>query len=66
MILHMRNKECEQKAWGMWVARYPTKGKDDFIPFSEFFESLKPKQISKKTKEEMLEEVQKIRAKIGR
>jgi wyosine [tRNA(Phe)-imidazoG37] synthetase (radical SAM superfamily) len=66
LILHLNNKNNEQKAWEMWLVKYPHMSKDDFVTFAEFLESLKPKQISIKSREEILENARQIRARACR
>ena len=56
-------KREERKAWEMWLTLYPNMTKENFMPFSEFFRMQK-EPISKRPKEDILEEVERIRASV--
>jgi len=56
-------KREERKAWEMWLTLYPKMTKENFMPFSEFF-NMQKKSISKRPKEDILEEVERIRASV--
>ena len=56
-------KREERKAWDMWLTLYPNMDKETFMPFSEFHEMLTEKNISMKTKEEILSECEEIEIK---
>jgi len=55
LILHAMEKTTEDKAWQMWLTRYPYMTDKTFKPFSEFYESMKqPRQQSTRPAEEIL------------
>lgn len=56
-------KKEENRYWEMWLTLYPNMNKENFMPFSEFFIK-QTKPISKRPKEDILEEVERIRASI--
>lgn len=66
MLLHLKEKETEQKAWEMWLTKYPNMDKTNFVPFSEFKSKLTTPQISTKSTEDILKEVEEIRKKIAK
>jgi hypothetical protein len=58
-------KREEEKAWQMWLAKFPHMDKETFIPFSEFYRKMStPQQISQRTTEEILADAYEIRAKL--
>ena len=60
-------KQQEERAWQMWLVKYPQMTKDTFIPFSEFYKKqLAPAKVSKRSAEEILEDASEIRRKLGR
>ena len=63
VIFHELEKREERKAWEMWLTLYPKMTKENFMPFSEFFKMQK-QTISKRPKEDILDEVERIRASI--
>jgi len=52
------------KAWDIWLVQYANMDKTNFVNFEDFYESLKPKEISKKSAEEILEQARKIQESI--
>jgi len=56
-------KQEERKAWEMWLTLYPNMNKKNFMPFSEFF-NMQKQTISKRPKEDILEEAERIRASV--
>ena len=60
VIFRELEKKEERKAWEMWLTLYPNMNKENFMPFSEFFRMQK-EPISKRPKEDILEEVERIR-----
>lgn len=56
----------KQKLWEMWLARYPNMTKDDFIPFSEFYEANIVKNVSKRPAKDILAEAAEIRKKLSK
>lgn len=54
-ILHAYEKQDEQKAWAMWIAIYPNMNKENFMPFSEFYEMAKQSVDSRSTHELLAE-----------
>ena len=66
MLYHALDKEIESKAWGMWLTKYPDMDKNTFVPFSKFYDDMKPKQISKKDTKTMIEEAKQIRKSLGK
>ena len=61
LIAKSFEKKEERKSWEMWLTLYPNMTKENFMPFSEFFNMQKQK-ISKRPKEDILDEVERIRA----
>lgn len=66
MYTYLFEKQQEQKAWELYISKYQHMDEKTFIPFSKFYESMKPKKISKKSAEEILSDVKKIRKALGR
>lgn len=67
-LAHALEKEKESAAWDLWKSMYPNMmvGYQKFIPFSEFKSKLfeKPVHYTQKSKEEIIEEMMAIRAKL--
>ena len=63
VIFRELEKKKERKAWEMWLTLYPKMTKENFMPFSEFFDKQK-NPISQRPKEDILEEAERIRASI--
>ena len=40
-----------------WLSFLPFMTKDNFVPFTEFFENSKPKEIDTRPKEEIMREI---------
>ena len=58
-------KREEEKAWQMWLAKFPYMDKKTFIPFSEFYQKMSiPQQISQRTTEKILADAYEIRARL--
>jgi hypothetical protein len=57
-------KREEQKAWSMWLMKYPHMDEQSFIPFSQFFKAQKQENISQRPAEDILKEADEIRKKI--
>jgi hypothetical protein len=66
IIIHRHEEQEELKAWDMWLVQYQHMDKDTFKPFSQFLEDLKPKQISTRSVDEILEEARNIRKSLGK
>ena len=66
MLEYQHENQEEQKAWEMWLTKYPDMDKTNFVPFAQFYKDIKaPKQPEcKETAEELLKKARKIRAKI--
>lgn len=64
MIKYQHEKQEERKAFEMWLTLYPKMDKESYIPFSEFYSPKKP-EISKKSKEEILEQAERIKKKVS-
>lgn len=59
-------KREENKAWQMWIAKYPWMAKNEFIPFDKFYKkAIQPKNISQKPAQEILKEAYEIRQKLN-
>lgn len=55
LIAKAREKEVEEKAWDLYLAKYTMMDEESYVPFDEFY---KPKQpIENKTAEEILNDV---------
>ena len=63
LIAKAFEKKEERKSWEMWLTLYPNMTKENFMPFSEFFRMQK-EPISKRSKEDILDEVERIRASV--
>ena len=63
VIFRELEKKEERKAWEMWLTLYPKMTKENFMPFSKFF-NMQKQTISKRPKEDILEEVERIRASV--
>ena len=63
VIFRELEKREDRKAWEMWLTLYPKMTKENFMPFSEFFKMQK-QTISKRPKEDILKEVERIRASV--
>jgi hypothetical protein len=61
------NKALEERdkrsIWDMWIARYPWMDKESFMPFSEFLDLMIGKNITTKSKEQILAEAEEIEKK---
>ena len=65
LLNEAREKREEEKAWQMWLAKFPHMDKKTFIPFSEFYQKMSiPQQISQRTTEEILADAYAIRARL--
>lgn len=64
MIEHQFKKQEEEKAFRMWLMLYPKMDEETYIPFTEFYNP-KKQEVSKKSKEEIVEQAKKIRKKIS-
>lgn len=53
-------KHKEKRAWEMWLMRYQHMTDKNFMPFSQFFKG-QTKAISAKDKNEILQDVERIR-----
>lgn len=56
-------KREERKAWDMWLTLYPNMNEEKFMPFSEFHDLLTGKNLSTKSKEEIIAECEEIEIK---
>ena len=63
VIFRELEKKEEKRAWDRWLVDYGRMNKDNYISFEEFLRKLK-NPISKRPKEEILEEAERIRASI--
>lgn len=58
-------KREEQRAWGMWISKYPYMTKDSFVPFSQFYnQQTHTHTVSKRSTEDILREAEDIREKL--
>ena len=65
LLNEAREKREEEKAWQMWLAKFPYMDKKTFIPFSEFYQKMSiPHHISQRTTEEILADAYAIRARL--
>lgn len=60
LIAKAIEKQEESKAWDMWLTKYPNMTKDTYVPFKQFFQTQK-QPISKRPKEDILKEAERIR-----
>jgi hypothetical protein len=64
MLAYQIDIQQEKKVWDMWLSVYPNMDKDNFIPFSEYKEkATTPRQVSKQSTQEIIEQAKRIRAK---
>lgn len=61
-ILYAEEKQEEEKAWQMWLMKYQHMDKKNFVPFKDFFKKM-TQPVSRKPKEQILDQVARIRAK---
>jgi hypothetical protein len=59
-----REKSNKEKVWQRWLAERPLM--QEFISFEDYYKKLSPVQVSKRTKEEILKDVDEIRQMAGR
>ena len=64
LIVKAREREEEQKQWKLYCSIYPHFTEESFIPFDEFYNKKKIVR-SGKAKEEIFDEVDKMRKKHG-
>ena len=66
MLEYQHENQEEQKAWEMWLTKYPDMDKTNFVPFAQFYKDIKaPIQPEhKETAEELLKKAREIRTKI--
>lgn len=57
------DKREEEKVWQMWLVLFPNMTEKTFISFNDYYDKLKT-PISIRSKEDILEEVYKIRKKL--
>jgi len=63
VIFRELEKKEERKSWEMWLTLYPNMTDKNFISFSQFYKKQK-EPISKRPKEDFLNEVEGIRESI--
>lgn len=59
LIEYAQEEKKKQKAWEMWLVQYQHMEKKNFVPFSEFYESLQVR-ISYRPAEDILREAEEI------
>lgn len=64
LILQAINQREEKKVWEMWISCLPHMEKEKFIPFDEFLDKCRPRQISQRPAEEILKEAEEITRRI--
>jgi hypothetical protein len=65
LLNEAQEKREEEKAWQMWLAKFPYMDKKSFIPFSEFYQKMStPQHISQRSAEEILADAHNIRSKL--
>ena len=57
LILKATDEERKQAMYMQWVMFLPFMGKDNFVPFSEFYESTKMPQVDKRPKDDIMREL---------
>jgi hypothetical protein len=65
LIYKAIEKDRDKKLWEMWLMRYQHMEKETFVPFSEF-KKQHSQEVSKRPKEEILNEAYAIRKELGR
>ena len=50
-------RENKQKAWDMWLSKYPQMTKDNFVQFSKFYEELTIPQTSHSVSGESIKDI---------
>lgn len=65
LIRKIDEEKAEQRAWEMWLVKYPRMTKKTFVNFNDFYKKVDIK-IEKKSQEEILKDVYEIREKLTR
>lgn len=65
LIYKAIEKEQDKKLWEMWLMRYQHMDQESFVPFSQFKQQQNVK-VSKRSKDEILNEAYEIRKELGR
>lgn len=63
LIIKAFEKQEENRARNMWLMKYQHMDEKNFMPFSKFFR-LQKEPVNKRSKEDILKEVEEIRASI--
>ncbi|WP_036939441.1 hypothetical protein [Pseudobacteroides cellulosolvens] len=67
IINKAEEKREEEKAWQMWLTKFPHMTSKTFIPFSSFFKKARePQELIKRSAEEILQEAKEIRKELGK
>jgi hypothetical protein len=53
-------KEREQKAWEIWLSKYPSMDKDTFISFEDYYKGTKTEKQVQPSEEDILQDAQNI------
>ena len=69
MIIYRFKKKNELRMWDMYISKYQHMDKKSYLTFDEFYnakEDINIEESNKKTDEEIVDEVMKIRKKLGK
>jgi len=59
LIRYAMEQTTRRDCWEMWLTRYPYMTKDNFVPFSQYYnEQLRPKKISTRPAEDILRDAE--------
>lgn len=66
LIRHILSEQERQRAWDMWLTKFVGMSKDNFVPFSKFYEAISTDIEPKphKSAAELLAEAEQIRKRI--
>lgn len=62
LIEQAQEKETEEYAFKMWLAKYPHMDKSNFVSFNQFYDEIKPKKVEldNRSHDDIMQEVLEI------